>query len=213
MRRTTRPEAPELTSPRPDLYVALPIFKKNSQAAGFYNEYCIQNFTETRLAILEEVGNGNLISNPIIELHKKLGEKHRICFPCVVVEIKHHEVPQLEIEKCYCQAANGTAAALSILSRLSYLSTPLEFCKGIQPVVAFTFIGYKSRVWIAFINNKLGDCDPFRCEYVSHSSVPIYAMYIHLKSSLNKLNQLGEAMYMGRRSAPNLGCCVAMSDY
>jgi hypothetical protein len=197
-------EAPDLTSSKPDLYIALPIVKQNSKAVGFHKEYSIQNFTETNLAVLEEDKNGNLISNPITRLDRNLDEKHRVCFPCAVVEIKHHDVKTAEITKCYCQAANGAATSLSILSRLSHLSTPCGFSGGIQPVVAFTFIGSQSRVWIAFISNKLGKHEPFRCSYVSFSSVSEYATYI-LRVVAKQTNSTRRCIVYGKEICAKFG--------
>jgi hypothetical protein len=109
------------------------------------------------LAHLGEKRNGSLISNPITPLDKQvIKEKHLVCFPSTVIELKHHDVSQAEEEKCYCQAANAAATALAMLDRLSLYSIPKGSFGEIRPVVAFTFIGYKSRVWMAFI------CDKFR---------------------------------------------------
>ncbi|CZR54222.1 uncharacterized protein PAC_04105 [Phialocephala subalpina] len=152
---------------KPDLYMALPI-TRNSKAVGFRKDDYIQNFTETYLANLEEHKNGNLISSPITRLDKDLREKDRVCFPCAVVEIKHHKVSQGQRRKCYCQAANGAATALSMLGRLSYLSAPNNSYKEVQPVVSFTFIGYEARVWIACIVTKIKEETQLLCEYEMH---------------------------------------------
>ncbi|RDL35896.1 uncharacterized protein BP5553_06508 [Venustampulla echinocandica] len=167
LQRTTPLEAPDLTAPKPDLYIALPIIKRTSNPEGFHRDDYIQNFTENNLALLEQVENGNLISNPMTRLYKKteLNEKDLVCFPCAVVEIKHHRVRRSFREKCYCQAANATATALSMLSRLSHLSIPNKFFTEIQPVVAFTFIGHQSRVWIAVISDRRWDDDELQCGY------------------------------------------------
>ncbi|KAH6677435.1 hypothetical protein B0J14DRAFT_584240 [Halenospora varia] len=159
LRRTAPPNAPPLTAPKADLYIALPIFSKDFTATGFHKDDCIKNFTQDNLTRLEKSKNGNLISNPItpmLDTLKDITEKHLVCFPSTVVEIKHHKVNQSEIRKCYAQAANASATALSMLGRLSHLSIPSHAVGEIQPVVAFTFIGNKFRVWVTHIVTK---CD------------------------------------------------------
>ncbi|KAF4627193.1 hypothetical protein G7Y89_g10961 [Cudoniella acicularis] len=158
LQRTTFHGAPLLTAPKVDLYIALPIFSRESNATGFYRDDYIQNFTETLLARLEQTKNGNLISNPIkqIDSIRGMDEKHLVCFPSTVVEIKHHKVKKSEISKCYHQAANAAATTLSMLGRLSYLSLSPVAAGGIQPAVAFTFIGNKYRVWVAYIDRNSG---------------------------------------------------------
>lgn len=139
-----------------DLYLALPIIRRVSNARGFHRDNYIQNFTEAALTSLEEDENGKLISNPItpMNISKDIRRKDLVCFPSAVIEVKHHKVKKREKEKCYWQAANAASAALSMLGRLAHLSASRESFEEIQPVVAFTFIGYKCKVWIAFISGK-----------------------------------------------------------
>ncbi|KAH8650544.1 hypothetical protein BGZ60DRAFT_534203 [Tricladium varicosporioides] len=156
LERTTPVTAAILTAPKPDLYIALPIFSKVSYAIGFYKDDYIQNFTQDNLTKLEEPEHGNLISNPITPMDtlKVIEEKHLVCFPSTVVEIKHHKVKKSEIRHCYHQAANAAATSLSMLGRLSHVSIPNSAVGEMQPVVAFTFIGSKFRVWVAYISYK-----------------------------------------------------------
>jgi hypothetical protein len=145
--------------------MALPLFE-NFHHRGFDKEDQIQHFMADRLAYLEKKSNGCLISNPITPLTTAtniIKKKHLLCFPSAVIEIKHQT-------KCYCQAANGASTALSLLSRLSHFSIPIEDFREMRPVVAFTFIGYRSRVWIAYISNREWEDGNVRCEYVSLSS-------------------------------------------
>ena len=160
--------------PKPDLYVALPIVQRSSDPRGFHRDDSIQNFTYDSLAPLEEGKNG-LISNPITPLDtvEEIDEKNLVCFPCAVVEIKHHRVSRGDIQHCYRQAANGASTALSMLHRLSYYLLPRgpEHRRHgeIRPTVAFTFIGPGSRVWIVYISKTATQCREKRilCEYVS----------------------------------------------
>ncbi|MCJ1433541.1 hypothetical protein MMC27_002904 [Xylographa pallens] len=148
---TTPKEAPRLTAPKPDLYIALPIMEE-SDKGGFKDDNYIKNFVKCSLANLEEEG---LAPCPMISLNRRdVGEKHLVCFPCAIVEIKHQKVTPLEIEKCYCQAANAAAASLVMLNKLARYSIAPGEHETIRPVVSFTFIGYRARVWIAYISAK-----------------------------------------------------------
>jgi hypothetical protein len=145
--------APRLSSPKPDLYIAFPILKQMSNRSAFYRDDAFQNITVETLAKLEEKQNGGLITNPIKSLDslRKIEQKHLVCFPSAVVEIKHHLVSATDITKCYCQAANASSTALSIISRLLRIDSDLDL-RELRPVVAFTFIGFEIRVWICYIS-------------------------------------------------------------
>ena len=174
LQRTTPRSAPLLSAPKADLYVALPILSKSSKPRGFYNDDCIQNFHETRLAQLCEKG---LISCPIADLSglKRLDLKHLLCFPSSVIEVKHHKVKPSEEKKCYYQAANASSSALAMLSTLSAHAYESLSPQIVRPVVSFTFIGPEAKVWITYtnsrkwvtyINSKKQRYKRLRCEYV-----------------------------------------------
>jgi hypothetical protein len=69
------------------------------------------------------------------------------CFPWAVVEMKRHAATSTE--RCYCQAANATAAALEMQVQLfggvgndASLQTP--------PIVGFTCVGPHVKVWLTY---------------------------------------------------------------
>ena len=172
LRKTTPNDATPLSAAKADLYIALPIIKRASNLRGFHRDDPIQNFSEDNLTKLEEIKNGNLISNPIIQLDRVEGiePKYMVCFPSAVVEIKHHKVEKSKKTQCYCQAANASSTALSMLSRLyllQYRETNGINLKELRPVVAFTFIGYKTKVWISFVSDCSITDDEISCKYVS----------------------------------------------
>ena len=174
LRHTLPRNAPPLTAPKPDLYMALPLFGQDLNHRGFHKGDHVQHFVADRLADLEDRSNGRFTSNPIKQLGtlgQGIKEKHLLCFPSAVIEIKHHMVSAGERAKCYHQAANGASTALSLLSGLSHFSIPIEDFSEMQPVVAFTFIGYESKVWVAYISTRRWDDGNIRCEYVSLSSL------------------------------------------
>jgi hypothetical protein len=142
--------------------MALPIVARTSNPKGFHKDDYIQNFTVNVLTKLEEKESGRLISNPLKKMdsnkadlvEEPIEEKYLVCFPSTVVELKHHGVKGSKIRHCYYQAANAASTALSMISRASRYSIPTESFGEIRPVVAFTFIGSCSMVWIAFISGK-----------------------------------------------------------
>lgn len=179
LQRTTPRSAPILSAPKCNLYIALPIISKSSKPRGFYNDDLIQNFHQDRLAPLCDQG---LISCPIADLSgpQRLGQKHLLCFPSAIIELKHHKVKPSEREKCYCQAANASSSAVAMLRKLSAYSPRTLSLHVIRPVVSFTFIGPDVRVWITYISLRK-ERDPkksqkrgrrFWYEYVSEHYLP-----------------------------------------
>ena len=81
---------------------------------------------------------------------QKLTYNDLICFPFAVVELKHGMVGGSHQEFCYCQAANGASAALSMLENLFQYTERKENYQHVPPVVAFTCIGPSIRLWIAY---------------------------------------------------------------
>ena len=147
------------TYPKLDLTFAFPISKSASERPkGFERDEFTRLFSLKTLAKLRE---DRFISTPTTGLQKwseskgyvSLATSDLSCFPWAVVEIKKRvEAPHSRIERCYCQAANGAAAALTIRERF------LERCYGygadasidIPPVISFTCIGPIVRVWLTF---------------------------------------------------------------
>jgi hypothetical protein len=54
------------------------------------------------LTHLEVENWGNLISNPVTKLDKtgEISEKHVVCCPSAVTELKHHKATKEQKEKC-----------------------------------------------------------------------------------------------------------------
>ncbi|KAL4863184.1 hypothetical protein BDV12DRAFT_177820 [Aspergillus spectabilis] len=141
---TTPSAAPTLKRARPDLFISLPAIEEERVPRGFARQPWLRNFCVDTLELLEDEG---VMSNPLRMFSgNKLKEKHRVCFPCVILEAKHHEVRNNAIEKCYSQAANGTASALALLDTLTQDDS--------RPVVALTLVGHKTRLWIAAVKSR-----------------------------------------------------------
>jgi hypothetical protein len=80
----------------------------------------------------------------------KMENYDRSCFPWAVVEMKKGPTKdRASIERCYCQAANGAAAALEMQEKLFDRLGHEAFSKP-PPIVAFTCIGPIVKVWLAY---------------------------------------------------------------
>ena len=113
----------------------------------------MKNFSKKTLGDLRRLDG--LISSPLTGLHHwavdskfLLSQSHLFCFPWAVVELKPDKVPQNEVEFCYCQAANTTSQALQLYGKLCKRAGGYD--SRVPPVVAFTCVGAKVRVWLAY---------------------------------------------------------------
>ncbi|KAL9107577.1 MAG: hypothetical protein Q9227_007577 [Pyrenula ochraceoflavens] len=70
------------------------------------------------------------------------------CFPWLIVEHKRND--EKEREKCYCQAANDSAAALMLLQTAATFAEIKDEGRHVPPIVAVTTVGHVVRVWIAY---------------------------------------------------------------
>jgi hypothetical protein len=110
----------------------------------------VQNFSLNVLASLKIAGG--LESSPVNGLEALATVSYRpstklICFPWGVVESKkdgHGE------DVCVCQAANAALTALSIMNGLMPPKYREITGDTIPPFVAFTTIGPKVRLWLAY---------------------------------------------------------------
>ncbi|KAL5044508.1 hypothetical protein BDW71DRAFT_100901 [Aspergillus fruticulosus] len=149
---TTPADAPRLKRPKPDLYFSFPIIEQDRVPRGFQREPGLRNLLRPKLEWLEK--ERGVVSNPLRLLNGKgLNERHRVCFPCFVLEAKHHDVAEADANYCCYQAANSTANALALLHTLTKgIST--RIAEDDRPVVAMTLVGHKARVWIAGIKSR-----------------------------------------------------------
>lgn len=144
---------PCLNNPKPDITYAYPIFDVNNKHPKECEEDdYFETFSYTFLKGLQDNENGGLQSTPTTGLRKKhvndLMNPDLLCFPWAVVEFKHARVKEAPIEFCYCQAANGSAAAFGIYKALFEKAN--RHPDRIPPIVAFTCIGPEVKVWLTF---------------------------------------------------------------
>lgn len=123
--------------------------------------------------MLAKLGEEGLICSPTVDLFKKTSPKDLICFPMAVIEMKHHEVKPAAAQFCYCQAANAAATCLAMLNQLSSQNAEGDRRTEIKPVVSFTFVGNRVKLWLANISSQRiviqrGEKHQ-RCQYVRPS--------------------------------------------
>ncbi|MCJ1393756.1 hypothetical protein MMC18_006632 [Xylographa bjoerkii] len=142
-----------LTRPTPDIYFAIRINSCEKQPKGFLRHKIHRNFTIESLSVKE-----GLIYSPSAGPKAVAREKkHQVCFPFAVVETKHEKVNSSLIIHCYCQAANASSTALSMLCQLSKYVEGTRYWWGqnneVLPVVSFTFIGPCVKLWLSHVSN------------------------------------------------------------
>ena len=91
-----------------------------------------------------------------------LASPGRACFPWAIVEFKKESQSSSESaeERCYCQAANASAAALDLYTPLFSINCSEEDSE-VPPVISFTCVGHTVKVWLTYLE-KLGDSTTWR---------------------------------------------------
>lgn len=139
-----------LTDPMPDIFFAFAINETPEPRRGCQMDSQFLNF---EIRTLYDLRSKGLISSPITSLQSAgldLSLADYYCFPWLIVEIKHDAVSQAEVEKLYCQAANGASVALRIFEVLAeHASNKEEHCH-VPPVICLTFQGPKVKLWLAY---------------------------------------------------------------
>ncbi|KAF2818062.1 hypothetical protein CC86DRAFT_461261 [Ophiobolus disseminans] len=144
------------TRPKPDLTYAFPILKTfSNDLHGFERDDFTKSFSATSLGTLTQRG---IICAPTTGLrnwmktrdHTSLRSADLSCFPWAVVEFKRESRPRLSLEeRCYCQAANASAAAFDL--RMQLLTKDFDDAGStVPPVIAFTCVGHIVKVWLTY---------------------------------------------------------------
>ena len=79
----------------------------------------------------------------------KLKAPDLLCYPWAIVEMKYFLATKVKVEKCYCRAANASAAALSLREQLlapAFGTIP----RTLSPIITFTCIGPRIKVWLTY---------------------------------------------------------------
>ena len=143
--------------PIPDLAYGFPVLTTNQLGVanlvdGMSKSGDTANFMTDFLQML--LREENIITSPAIGLRRTLIPKARrmrkneyLCFPWAIVEAKRDGDSKATATTCYCQAANGAAAALALQGSLK---KRLESVNDLYPVIAFTCVGAEIKTWLAY---------------------------------------------------------------
>lgn len=97
-----------------------------------------------------------------------------MCFPWAVVEVKSAIVDGDPERMCYCQAANASAAALSLREKLLLASKKNEPNPEALVIFSFTCVGTHVKLWLTYRR-------PVSCQgHTSHFALGL--TYIRRKS-------------------------------
>ena len=78
--------------------------------------------------------------------------KDRTCFPWAVCECKHHGKIDTSFEEyLHCQAANAAAVCLTLFANAAAGGRSSPVLSDIRPVVCMTFVGPRTKVWVAYV--------------------------------------------------------------
>ena len=190
-----------LSKPKPDIWFAFPIDHCNNDT----------NFSFESLKELE--GNLKLVSCPLMSLEQhedKFGQPppgqiddKLVCYPFLLIEVKKNN--QKEKTLCYCQAANDCSASLSMLENLAR-PWKQHSVKKVLPVVAFTFVGPKAKLWLAFT------CEPSHTDTLEKESRPNHVRSSQTACDQTNLSYIAYAMYLEGKIRQIKSCCSALPD-
>jgi hypothetical protein len=149
------------SAPKPDIFFGFPIRRPSKwYARGLDRSALVYNFSMAKLHSLLSHGvycspTTGIAAYPAdrpftAEKTHSISNDHLVCFPFAVVELKHEMVGQTREQQCYCQAANAASTALKLFEKLYSLADQQWSNNHVPPVVAFTCIGPKIRLWIAY---------------------------------------------------------------
>ncbi|CAO2655729.1 Nn.00g045320.m01.CDS01 [Neocucurbitaria sp. VM-36] len=164
----TNPEIKKRTGPKPDFTYAFPIIDTTTKmtAEHFLDSY-VENFSLPVLKGLRNDTGRSLKSAPTTGLQRwtskkssDLGAADLICFPWAIVEVKTSKRGTKSRAKfdsstemfCYCQAANASAAALTMREKLaSQYSDPSQEA---LVIFAITCVGPTVKLWITYRSSE-----------------------------------------------------------
>ncbi|EUC44473.1 hypothetical protein COCMIDRAFT_27181 [Bipolaris oryzae ATCC 44560] len=146
-----------LTYPVPDFTYGFPIIDITDPVYEPYLKHrLIENFS---LPTLHKLREASVLSSPRKALaqwksskptNDQMGGSDLMCFPWAVVEVKS-AAKDASIERmCYCQAANASAAALSIREKLHLASKKSDPKLEALVIFSFTCVGTHVKLWLTY---------------------------------------------------------------
>lgn len=170
------PKIARVTRPKPDLTYGFPVIAPNDEIfKTFEGDHKVDSFSLPVLGELRNRQKGSLVSAPTTALHnwatkkktKPLEAKDLMCFPWAVVEVKRgtaepvaddkhidNEAEAKEHKKrtqfCYCQAANASAAGLTLREHLAARAKDSSKLQSTRIMFSFTCVGSAVKLWITY---------------------------------------------------------------
>jgi hypothetical protein len=165
-----------VTQPKPDLTYAFPIISPHDELFKALNgDVHVDSFSRPVLAELRNRGENSLISAPTTALYhsatkKKatlLEAKDLMCFPWAIVEVKRGTAgssadveDRIQVAEakahakrtqfCYCQAANASAAGLTLREHLAANAKDSSGLRNARVMFSFTCVGSAVKLWITY---------------------------------------------------------------
>ena len=133
-----------------------------------------RDFSLQLLSHLSSISPEGLLCSPRAGLKEILESEERpawalTCFPWAVVESKKEQTPE---KVCFRQAVNAATVALRMFERLlpdKYLGED----DNIPPVIAFTTVGQKVRLWLAYCSKTQGGSSQYVSSTPCCCSIPV----------------------------------------
>lgn len=157
--RTPKTDGQRLTGPKPDLTYGFPIYKSIDDlpkalvdmeiARNFFAD-TIRRFNDSPWELKPSLTT-KIYQDDCTELHTS----DLMCFPWAVVEVKRRSTDEGVKDFCYQQAANASATALDIMTRL-FGASDGRIPDDLPPIIAFTCNGPELRLWLMFWCNRDG---------------------------------------------------------
>ncbi|KAF2627317.1 hypothetical protein BU25DRAFT_440114 [Macroventuria anomochaeta] len=170
------PKITRVSQPKPDLTYGFPVISpKDELFRTSEGDHQVESFFLTVLGELRNRKKESLISAPTTALHnwvandkaKPLEAKDLMCFPWAVVEVKRgtaelvaddehkdNKAKSRDHEKraqfCYCQAANASAAGLTLREHLAARARDSSNLHNARVMFSFTCVGSAVKLWITY---------------------------------------------------------------
>ncbi|KAJ4378643.1 hypothetical protein N0V86_005513 [Didymella sp. IMI 355093] len=170
------PNMARVTQPKPDFTYGFPVVSPHDELFKVLNgDVHVDSFSLPVLAELRNRGKDSIISAPTTgvwhsatkKTPKLLEAKDLMCFPWAIVEVKRgtagpsagleHKIKKAEARAherrtqfCYCQAANASAAGLTLRERLAANAKDNSGLRNARVMFSFTCVGSAVKLWITY---------------------------------------------------------------
>jgi hypothetical protein len=155
--RTPKLQGERLTTPKPDFTYGFPMYKSlGNLPKGAASMALFRNFSADTIRKLSG-SPWELKPSLTAKIHQgdfgNMESADTMCFPWAVIEVKKRPHKQQDVthvrDRCFQQAANASATALDIMTRL-FQEPGGHISDELPPSIAFTCIGPELRLWLMF---------------------------------------------------------------